>query len=536
MENNSSKLGLIKKALYIWIVQYHFVIPKEILKGYVHKYRHESENISRYGQRYYDPSDEQQYQKWLTFQDETINKESFQNITFIGKNLDPSVYPGYPVFSMNQISTDSIKTEYTCITSEHVKPYDLFFSCLNEINGEDVIYFDHDHLNNGQRHDPELKPDYSPDTLRGFNYIGDLFVVKTELLKHFEGEDINAWRILLHLSDQNLKWKHIEKIACGVDQDAAFDQKIIQEYLNEKGINASIRETADHRACYVSCGLQEKPLVSIIIPTKDDTEDLSRCLNSIFDCSTYQNYEVIIADNRSEKEETFSYFEKIQRDHQNVHVVKVDSPFNFSYINNMAVRYSHGEYLILLNNDTEVITKDWMEKMLSYAQLDHVGSVGAKLYYGDGTIQHGGVISGKGGGFAHRYYRKPHDEKGYLHTLEIPNDVFCCTAACLMIPRTKYEELGGLNEELAVQFNDAEFGLKLLEHGYYNVFLPDVELYHYESKSRGIDKKKDAVERYVSEVDYAQEHYGKYLEHDPFYNDNFDKNYDYMLKVGTGSN
>ena len=528
-DNNSSKLGLIRKALYIWVFQYHFVIPKEILKGYIHKFRHESQNISQYGQRYYDPSDPKQYQKWLTFQKEDMLADHCQNVTFLGKNLDESLYHEHPVVT----DIKDVKTEYVCMTSNHVRPYDLLFSCLNNING-DVIYFDHDHFIDEERKNPVLKPDFSYDTLRGFNYIGDLFIVRTDLIKNLT--DLDPWNILLYLSDQKLKWNHIEKICYGVNQDSVFDESTIQNYLKDKNIRASLKETEDHNACYVSYALKEKPLISIIIPTKDGLSDLKRCMNSICNKSTYDNYEVIIADNNSEKQETFAYFERIQKEHENVHVIKVDSPFNFSYINNYAVKHSHGEYLILLNNDTEVITPDWMEKMLSYAQLDHVGSVGVKLYYADGTIQHGGVISGKGGGFAHRYYRKPHDEKGYMHTLEIPNDVFCCTAACLMIPRKKYEELGGLNEELAVQFNDAEFGLKLLEHGYFNVFLPDVELYHYESKSRGVDKAKDAVERYVSEVDYAQEHYGKYIEHDPFYNDHFDKNYDYMLKVGTGSN
>ena len=211
-------------------------------------------------------------------------------------------------------------------------------------------------------------------------------------------------------------------------------------------------------------------------------------------------------------------------------------PFNFSIINNKAVEYSHGEYVVLMNNDTEVITKDWLEKMLGYAQQENVGSVGVKLYYGDDSIQHGGIITGKGGGFAHRYYRKAHDEKGYMHTLDIPNDVACCTAACLMVSKKKYLEVGGMNEELTVQFNDVDLGLKLLEHGYFNVFIPNVELYHYESKSRGIDKDPKAVERFMSEVNYAKENYAKWLVHDPFYNDNFDKNYDYMLIVGTGSN
>ena len=174
--------------------------------------------------------------------------------------------------------------------------------------------------------------------------------------------------------------------------------------------------------------------------------------------------------------------------------------------------------------------------MLGYAQMEKCGSVCVKLYYGDGTIQHGGVITGKGGGFAHRYYRKPHDEKGYFHTMETVNDVACCTAACLMIPRRKFDEVGGMNEDLTVQFNDVDLGLKLYEHGYFNVFIPDVEMFHDESKSRGIDNNKDAVDRFEAEVSYAETHYASYLKHDPFYNDQFDKNYDYMLIVGTGSN
>ena len=292
----------------------------------------------------------------------------------------------------------------------------------------------------------------------------------------------------------------------------------------------------DEDCAHVSYPLVGTPLVSIMIPTKDGKEDLQRCINSIYHKSTYKNFEIVIIDNNSEKEETFEYFETLKKEHDNITIQRLEIPFNFSKLNNEAVNISKGEYVVLLNNDTEIITENWLEKMLSYAQRDNVGSVGVKLYYGDGTIQHGGVISGKGGGFAHRYYRKPHDEIGYMHTLDIPNDVVGCTAACLMLSKKKYLEVGGMNEELTVQFNDVDLAIKLLNQGYYNVFLPDVELYHYESKSRGIDKNKDAVNRFFDEVKYAEEHYGEWLEHDPYYNDNFDKNYDYMLKVGTGSN
>ena len=532
MENNSSKLGLIKKAFYIWAVQYHFVIPKDILKMYVHKFRHESENISKYGQRFFDPSNEKDYKKWLTLQEYKKQDGLYTDITFVGRNVSNLNANGLAAVSMDTMNASRIHTPYTCLVGEGIHLYEPFFAYLNECDC-DVIYFDSDLYVNGERKSPKCKPDFSYHTLRGFNYIGNLVVVKTELLKQFDGKEVDIYRYLLELSDQKIKWKHISKIVYGEAEDT-FNVYPLKSYIDEHHIPCKLMMHSNY--AYLSYPVKEEPLVSIMIPTKDGVEDLKKCIDSIFDKSTYQNFEIIIIDNNSEKEETFTYFKKLQEKHDNVHVHALNIPFNFSIINNKAVEYSHGEYVVLMNNDTEVITKDWLEKMLGYAQQENVGSVGVKLYYGDDSIQHGGIITGKGGGFAHRYYRKPHDEKGYMHTLDIPNDVACCTAACLMVSKKKYLEIGRMNEELTVQFNDVDLGLKLLEHGYFNVFVPDVELYHYESKSRGIDKDPKAVERFMSEVNYAKENYAKWLIHDPFYNDNFDKNYDYMLIVGTGSN
>ena len=533
MKNNSSKLGLIKKALYIWIVQYHCVIPKEILKTYIHKFKHESENISKYGQRYYDPSNEQEYNKWLTMQEYECNDALFTDITFVGKDVSRLNTNGLASVSMNVLDTSRIHTKYTCLVGEGIHLYEQFFSYLNTLDDSDVIYLDNDVYKDNERRNPKCKPDFSYHTLRGFNYIGNLVIVKTDILKQFNHTEVNIYEYLLELSDQKVTWKHISKILYG-DTEEEFDVYPLKKYIDKHNIDCKLLMQSN--CAYLSYPVKENPFVSIMIPTKDGVEDLKKCIDSIFHKSSYKNYEIVIIDNNSEKEETFQYFKEIQDKHDNVHVYPLNIPFNFSIINNKAVEYSKGDYVVLMNNDTEVITNDWLEKMLSYAQLENVGSVGVKLYYGDGSIQHGGVITGKGGGFAHRYYRKDHDEKGYMHTLDIPNDVACCTAACLMVPKKKYLEVGGMNEELTVQFNDVDLGLRLIDHGYTNIFLPDVELYHYESKSRGIDKDKKSVERYVSEVKYAEEHYSKWIEHDPFYNDNFDKNYDYMLKVGTGSN
>lgn len=535
MKNNSSKFGLIKKALYVWIVQYHGMIPMKILKKYIHKFRHESENISKYGQRYYDPSDTDQYNRWLDMQ-EYSSEACDMKFTFIGKNLSSSDLAGMPSISMDKLNLSEVKTEYVCVIDGNVSFYPQFWNYLSEFKDADVIYTDHDQNHDGNRSKPVLKPDFSYFLLRQYNYVGKAVIFRTDVLKQFEGGDINPYLWLLRLSDQDVKWKHISKILYGTDCEPGYDEVTVRQYFKDTGTDAVITVNPDKKSARVSYPVKGNPLISVIIPTKDGKDVLKTCIDSIYEKSTYHNFEIVIADNNSCKEETFAYFNHLKEERDKVQIVKVDSPFNFSLINNRAIAQSHGDYVLMLNNDTEVITPDWLEKMIGYAQMEKCGSVGVKLYYGDGTIQHGGVITGKGGGFAHRYYRKPHDEKGYLHTMETVNDVACCTAACLMIPRKKYDEVGGMNEELTVQFNDVDLGLKMYEHGYFNVFMPDVELFHYESKSRGIDKKKEAVDRYVSEVEYAESHYGNYIKHDPFYNNQFDKNYDYMLIVGTGSN
>lgn len=533
-ENNSSKWGLIKKAFYIWAVQYHFVIPKEILKGYVHKFHTESDNIAKYGKRFYNPEDSEEYNTWLSFQTYDKSEEAL-DVTFVGEEVE-TLDTAYPKQTMQRLDLTNVQTKYTCIVNDQVIIYPMFYQYLYQCKEHDVTYFDSDINNNSKRKNPHLKPDFSYNTLRGFNYIGNVWVVKTELLKQFDGNEWNPYRWLLELSDQKICWGHVEKILYGEKDEYHSELETLKTYVCDHHFNIITKQNQDQVSVDVSYPLVERPLVSIIIPTRNGKDILQTCIDSIMTKTTYDNYEIVIADNGSDETTTLEYFKEIEEKYKNIHVVDCHGVFNFSKINNQAIQSSHGKYIIMLNNDTSIITSDWIEKMLSYAQLDHVGSVGVLMYYPDGTIQHGGVISGKGGGFAHRYYRKPRDEKEYMYTLSIPNDVVCCTAACLMIPKDKYDEVGGMNEGLTVQFNDVDLGIRLLEHGYSNVFMPTVQLVHYESKSRGIDKDKSAVERYVNEVTYAKEHYGKYIEHDPFYNDNFDKNYDYKLIVGKGSN
>lgn len=534
MSKLKARAELLQKAFRKWAVDYHFVIPPAILKQYVHKFLHESSNITKYSVRYYDPHDAVQYQEWLKLQQYAENKERFSDVTILTGN--PSCREAYPVsVQKDLLDLTGISTSYVCIMGEQVTLYPEFHAYLKECENYDLLYFDHDGMKNGMRCEPVLKPDFSYNTLRGYNYIGSCWIVRTELLKPFEGQPWNPYRWLLELSDRKLKIGHIQKILFCDEADLTDDSAALKAYLQAHGIEADVAVNPDgiSRTVWYHTG---QPKVSIVIPTKDGKDVLKTCIDSIYEKTSYPNYEIIIADNGSEKQETLAYFHELEQMHANLKVFRIECPFNFSLINNRAVEKADGEYIVMLNNDTSIITPDWLEKMLSYCTRDNVGSVGVKLWYPDDTIQHGGVIIGKGGAAAHRYYRCPHDQKGYLYTLEMPNDVSCCTAACLMVKRKCWEELGGMNEELTVQFNDVDLALRLLKAGYYNVFLPEVELYHYESKSRGIDKDRKAVERYVSEVEYAKREWAEEILHDPFYNDNFDKNYDYQLIVGTGSN
>lgn len=516
----SATLGLIRKALHIWAVQYRFVIPREILEMYIRKFMHERKNISVYGCRYFEPSDPEQYRKWLSYRKQKEGK----------LRRDITRVPEADVLDLS-----SVDTEYVCIMSEGCHSYKSLGFVLPEKG--DLIYFDHDRRDaQGNRYDPVLKPDFSYNTLRSFNYIGRVFVARTDLLKQFEGQKWNPYYWLLRLSDQNIDIRHVSEICYSDAKPAECEIETLKQYLEESGTEAEVTVNPDGVSCMVRYALKGEPMVSIIIPTKDSLSVLKTCVNSIFERSTYRNFEIIIADNNSEMQETFDYFTMVQNDHDNVVVVRVDSPFNFSFINNCAAKDAKGEFLVLMNNDTEVITPDWLEQMTGYAQNEHTGSVGAKLCYEDGTIQHGGVIIGKGGAAAHRWYRCEKNVPDYLYTLSAPNDVGCVTAACMMTSRKCWEEMNGLNEELSVQYNDVDYGLRLLEAGYFNVFLPSVELYHYESKSRGMDKDRKAVKRFFEEVNWFKEHYGDYIKHDPFYNDGFDKNYDYKLIAGSGSN
>ncbi|MBR5897683.1 MAG: glycosyltransferase family 2 protein, partial [Lachnospiraceae bacterium] len=281
--------------------------------------------------------------------------------------------------------------------------------------------------------------------------------------------------------------------------------------------------------------LNGSPLITIVIPNKDHASDLKRCVYSILEKSTYTNYEIIIVENNSTEKATFDLYEELKEASDKISVVTFEGEFNYSAVNNFGVSFAKGEYILLLNNDTEVITLNWLEEMLMYAQREDVGAVGAKLYYADRTIQHAGVVIGLGAHrtAGHTHYKMPKENLGYMGRLCYTQDVSAVTGACLLVKKSLWDEVGGLDTDFKISLNDVDFCLKLREKGYLNVFTPFAELYHYESVSRGLDDSGEKAERYNKESEHFRTKWKEVLEKgDPYYNANFslDRS-DFSVKV-----
>lgn len=415
---------------------------------------------------------------------------------------------------------------------------------LNNDRKLDFIYSDEDKLNKqGKRCDPNFKPDFSPDTLLSLNYICHLTTIRKSLVEKVGGfeaglEGAQDYDLFLKCTEQTKKIYHIPKIlyhwrmvegstSMVIDNKSYAVEKGRQAILNamkRRKIDADVR--IDEKTTYyiVDYKIKKEPLVSIIIPTKDFADVTRICLKSLYSKTTYKNYEVILVNNNSEKEETFKLFDEYKEKYKNFRVIDANYEFNYAKINNDAVKEAKGEYICLLNNDTEVITPEWLTNLVSYAMQNHVGCVGPKLYYPDTTIQHGGVIMGLGGVASHAYIGSPKSDCGDYGRLRVPYDYAGVTAACLVVKKSKYLEVNCLEEYLKVAYNDIDFDLKILDKGYYNVFVPMSELYHYESKSRGYDTTSEKYKRFKIEADYMFKKWDKYIKNDPFYNSNYSKN------------
>ncbi|MFA9375955.1 MAG: glycosyltransferase family 2 protein [Lachnotalea sp.] len=388
-----------------------------------------------------------------------------------------------------------------------------------------------------------FKSDFAIDTLRANNYICHFSTFDAKLLQktglfrtEFDGSQdhdmilrlTSAAKNVCHIPKILYYWRsHKNSVASNINAKSyAIDaaKRAVEDHLKQTGIDGSAESTKAFPTIFkINYNLKSKPLVSIVIANKDHLSDLAKCIESINYKSTYDNYEIIIVENNSTEEKLFEYYETLANI-RNISVVKYEGEFNYSAINNLGASHAKGEYIILLNNDIEIITDDWIEELLMYAQRDDVGAVGAKLYYADDTIQHAGIVIGLGAhrSAGHTHYRLPKANLGYMGKLYYAQDVTAVTGACLMVKKSLFDQLNGLDESFAVALNDVDFCLRLRQLGLLNVFTPFAELYHYESKSRGLDDKAEKAKRYDEEVARFRERWMDLLNSgDPYYNVNF---------------
>lgn len=388
--------------------------------------------------------------------------------------------------------------------------YDLIYTDENSVDYKTGNFLNH-----------HFKPDFSPDMLRSFNYIGQFFFVKTSLLNKI-GIFESMYDLLFKIVENTDKIYHIPKILYSSANilDYRNQKEILQKHINRIGLNANVTDGDFDFINRINYKINEEKLISIIIPNKDHIEDLRLCISSILNKSTYKNYEIIVVENNSETTEIFDYYKEINRI-ENINVVYYKGKFNYSKINNFGVTFAKGDYYILLNNDIEIITPNWIEEMLMFCQRDDVGIVGAKLLYPDDTIQHAGVLLGVGhvAGHSHRDFLDT--DLGYFGRPNMVQNLSAVTAACLMIKRGVFTQVDGLNEDFEVAYNDVDLCMKVRKKGYLIVYTPYAKAYHYESKSRGEEDTPQKLARYKGEV--ARFHSiwkNEIATGDPYYNEN----------------
>jgi len=424
-----------------------------------------------------------------------------------------------------------------------LSPFSFYevIKAINENPDADFIYSDEDKISeNGERRfDPHFKPDWSPDTLRSYNYITHLTVIKRELLDRigwFRGEYEGGqdYDLILRATEQSGKIIHIPKIlyhwrisrksAAGNAHAKLYAyesaKKALRDHVSRIGLVGEVEKglfLGSYKIAY-PIGLSSK--ISIIIPNKDQAGSLKRSVMSIINRSTYKNIDILIVENGSVETGTFKLYDELGK-WENIRVIEWKRPFNYSAINNFAVSYAKTEVILFLNNDTEVINPDWLERMLEHVLRGKVGAVGAKLYFDNDEIQHAGVVIGLGGVAGHPYRYFPKYSSGYMNRLKVIHNLSAVTGASLMTKRSVFEQVGGFDEKLAFAFNDIDLCLKMREEGYLVVWTPYAELYHHESKTRGYEDTPDKQERFRHEIEYFRSKWKHVLEKgDPYYNPN----------------
>ncbi|MCD7745278.1 MAG: glycosyltransferase family 2 protein [Lachnospiraceae bacterium] len=431
----------------------------------------------------------------------------------------------------------------------------------------ELLYTDEDKVESDlSRHfQPNLKPDFSPDLLRSNNYICHFLVFARSLYERVGGFDdqyegaqdhdfiLRCTEVadgICHIPRILYHWRISAKSTADnpISKQYAYDSGVraVEAHLARCGLAGEVIRKKDFGCYRVKYRVQGEPLVSVVIPNKDEKETLKTCLTSIFEKTTWKNFEIIIVENNSETQEIFDYYKEIDG-RNGIHVVYWNGSasahtgsrqehtgkdrngsrtggsggFNYSAINNFGIQYAKGDYILCLNNDMEVISPDWMTELLGHCQRPGTGIVGARLYYPDDTVQHAGIIIGIGGIAGSIFVGLKRGHTGYMHRESLQQDLSAVTAACMMIRREAYDAVGGFEERLSIAFNDVDFCLKVREAGYLVVYDPYAELYHYESKTRGSEDTDAKARRFQTEIEYMRTRWIRILKDgDPYYNKN----------------
>ena len=464
----------------------------------------------------------------------TVFGSGFVTTSIIGVDVCAVTAPEMPEWLLRFNAGVSADWVVRLHAGDTLSPHALYWSAFEFQNqpGATVIYADDDQLDmSGQRCSPRFKPDWSLAHLRAVNYLGCAVAVRGDALTLAGGLDEAACRHslldkilqIIDLKEENvihLPAVLLHKGSTERPDSAAWEMHAVQRHLVRRGTAAAVSPTlpACRRIRYQLPA--SPPLVSIIIPTRDGLEILRRCVDSVLAKTTYARFEILIIDNQSSDPAALAYLREIAV-HPAVRVLPFDRPFNFSAINNYAAEEAQGELLCLLNNDTEVITPDWLEEMVGHLLQDQVGVVGAKLFYPDGRVQHGGDTVGPGGCANHLHNGIARDDPGYCNRAVVAQDLSAVTAACLLTRRDLYRELGGLDARwLRVAFNDVDYCLRVRAAGWRVVWTPHAELYHHESVSRGKNDTWRKILRSELEVAVMRRRWRHVMRNDPFYNPN----------------
>jgi O-antigen biosynthesis protein len=492
----------------------------------------------------------QWYENWelCIADDQSTKKETMEylrnvnnpkiKIKFLEKNLNISA-------ASNEALTLATGEYIALMDNDDEITPDALYEVVKAINetGAEFIYSDEDFMTTSNKCvNPHFKPDFSPDLLLSHNYITHFTTFKKDLLLQIgnfnsEFDGAQDYDLFLRLTESTKKIHHISKVlyhwrmietSTSYSSDAKPEalirgQNVLVNTMKRRDIKANVENANLNNYFRVRYDVLNNPLVSIVIPFKDKPELLKMCIESIILKSTYQNFEILGISNNSTEQTTHDERKRLEKFDSRVKFYEYNIPFNYSQINNYAVNnYAKGNHIILLNNDIEIITPDWIESMLEHSQREEVGCVGAKLYYPNDTIQHAGVIIGLGGYAAHSHKMYNRNDYGYFNRLNIVQNLSAVTGACLMVKKSIYNEVYGLNEiDFKVAWNDVDFCLRVREAGYLNIFTPFAEAYHHESISRGYEDTKEKIVRFEKEKEALSLRHSMILKYgDPYYNPN----------------